>query len=178
MPQPQDGPIIRRNDGAVPPALIRGEPVRGQYRRPVYQSPWARHVELARQNPPWERPDGEFVGGWVLCARIKYAHGRGSKETWRLINNDKDRLWNYVDKAFPLERFQLSICTVADTWCDRELFIRYLYTLSVEEDILDRKRRKERFEARMRRRMELKAERRLAAALAEQKSQARRGVEG
>jgi hypothetical protein len=177
MPEPTL-PKLRKSFGVVEPQLLRGEPVHGRYLRPEWRNPFARHVELARQNPPWENPEGEFVGGWVLCSRVTGSAKRGSRETHRRILADQKSLQRYVERKFPLERFQVSVVTVADTWCDRELYVRYLYTLTVEEDILDRKRRREHYEWMMRRREEKKAEARLRVARSEAKSQARRGVEG
>lgn len=123
--------------------------------------PWAKHRELCIALPPVrDQGTGELRGGWVLVGEAK-RRGDGPKERRRQIWNLKKRLVGLLDKRFPLERYQIAVTTAEGTDCDMELYMRYVGTLTPEEDELDRKRRREAYDAMMARRAELKAQRAL-----------------
>ena len=101
-----------------------------------FRFPWARHLELGRQNP----------NQWMLCSRVTKGGCRARAE---VIHKDRTSIEGYLKRHFPCERWQLRQIIVPGTHCDRELYMRYLHTLTPEEDVLDRKRRREIHEQRM-----------------------------
>jgi hypothetical protein len=73
--------------------------------------------------------------------KVAEAKKGGCKERKRVIGNDRTRIEAYLNKHHPLERWQLRTVTLDGTWCDRELYLRFLGELSPEEDAEDRARR-------------------------------------
>lgn len=144
------------------PVFVHGfDPGHHVYKPPPYPSPWKRHFDLGRQNPAvWNPATGEYDGGWMLVSRVVKG---GCKARSAAINRDRSSIDSYVNRNWPLERWQLRMVTISGTWCDRELYMRFLGTLTPEEDALDRKRRKEYWEARQGKIIENKAKRAAAA---------------
>lgn len=114
------------------PEFARGfDPLnRPKWRPKRKASRWDRALDLGRQNP----------GQWIKVAEAKKG---GCKARRAIINNDRQSINNQLNRHFPLERWTLQVVTLAGTWCDRELWIRYNTTLTPEEDALDRKERSE-----------------------------------
>ena len=144
------------------PVFIRGfDPMQAVYSPPAKPSPWARHFELGREHPAvWNHGTQEYDGGWMLVSRIVKG---GCKARLHRINSDREGINQYVARHWPCERWQLRLVTVAGTWCDRELYMRFLGTLSPEANELDRRQHKERYDAMMALSRERKAERMAAA---------------
>ena len=131
-----DEPRFVRN-GFDPTRVLRPRP-------PHTASPWARHIELARQNPAlWNPTTQEYDGGWMLVSEIKKG---GPRARQRAIKNDKSYIMRYVERYWPLERWQTRILTVPETWCDKQLYIRFLGTWTPEEAELERKQRSEKYQ--------------------------------
>jgi hypothetical protein len=138
------------------PEFIRGfDPLAHKWRPPPKPSPWKRHFELGRMHP----------GQWMKVGEYKKGGPRARRD---LINRDRGTIARYIDRYWPLERWQLRKVTLDGTWCDRELYMRFVGTLTPEEDAIDRQRRAVEYEARMKRAVENKARR---AAAARQKAQ-------
>lgn len=112
------------------PVFARGfDPAANRWSRPPAKSPWARHFELGRQNP----------GKWMKVAEAKRG---GCRHRLDVIQKDRRRIDVYLMRTVPLERWELRQLTLEGTWCDRELWIRYLHTLTPEEDAEDRRIRR------------------------------------
>lgn len=161
-PMPTDLP----KTGMVEPRLIRGELHEpGKHGRRKKKSPWERHIELARQFPArWDPVTESYHGGWIECA----AHLKGGpKARARGLASDRRRLMFYLNDRFPLDRFQIATRTDPGTWCDLRLYMRFLRTLTPEEDAQDRYERRQRYFAMMDRRKEVAAERELERRRAE-----------
>jgi hypothetical protein len=123
------------------------DPLAHHWRPPPSPSPWKRHFELGRQNPAiWNPATQQYDGGWMLVSEVKKGGPRARRAR---ITGDRNSIELYVEKHWPLERWQLRTVTLAGTWCDKELYMRFLGTLTPEEDALDRKQRRERYEARL-----------------------------
>ena len=122
------------------------------FKRPQrnYRFPWRRHLELGRQQP----------NQWMLASRVTKGGCRARAE---VIARDRVKISGYVQRNYPLERWQLRQILVPDTYCDRELYMRFLGTLTPEEDALDRKLRRERYDALLAKAAENKAKRALKA---------------
>jgi hypothetical protein len=158
--------------GLVEPRLIRGEiPEPGRQIRKKKKSPWERHIQLAREFPARFDPIngtwssyGPYSGGWVEVAA--YLKG-GPKARMEARDKDHRRLDMHLNKNFPLERFQVANRCDPGTWCDLHIYIRFLKTLTPEEDRLDRIDRRARYDAMMARRAEKAAERELERRRAE-----------
>ena len=117
------------------PEFVHGfDPGAYKWKPPPKPSPWRRHFELGRQHP----------GQWMMVSKIIKG---GCKERTLRIQNDRQTILNYADRNFPLERWQLRVITVQGTWCDRELYMRFLGELTPEEDAQDRAERRARWEA-------------------------------
>jgi hypothetical protein len=129
------------------PRFVRGfDPMAHQWRPPPRPSVWKRHFELGRQNPAvWNPATQQYDGGWMLVSEVKKG---GPRARQARIESDRWSIKQYVDKHWPLERWQLRTVTLVGTWCDKELYMRFLGTLTPEEDALDRKQRREAWEAR------------------------------
>lgn len=136
------------------PVFIRGGPpaARQGLRALAKPSRWEDHMELGRQYPAWPNarkpPPGYEVDparGWMLISRVTRG---GKKTTMTAITKDRYEIQMWLKRHRPLERWQFSIRTVKDTWAERELFMRFLGILTEEEDTLDRKETRSRWEAR------------------------------
>ena len=113
------------------PRFVRGfDPGTHKWKPPPKPSPWRRHFELGRQHP----------GQWMLVSEAKKG---GPKARTRIIQNDREKIRGFLWRQHPLERWETRCVTVSGTWCDRELYLRYLYTLTPEEHELDLKHRRE-----------------------------------
>jgi hypothetical protein len=164
-------PVQKTGFLAKPEFLRGGLPPIAQY---LHEKPkpsrWAAHFELGRQFPVWPNgrkpPPGYQVDpdrGWMIVSRVT----RGGKATTlKAINYDRWDINRRLDSEFPLERWQTAQRTIPDTWAQRELYLRFLGTLTEEEDALDRKERRERHEARQVLINENRAKKALAARLA------------
>jgi hypothetical protein len=153
------------------PIFVRGGlPPVYAYHPPRKPSRWQEHFELGRQFPAWPNGHKPPLGyevdperGWMLVSRVT----RGGKETTNAaIRRDLRDIRSWLDRNCPLERWQMAVRTVPDTWAQRELFLRFLGTLSEAEDAIDRKERRARWEERERVSKEKKAKRALEARLA------------
>jgi hypothetical protein len=117
------------------PVFVRGfDPAKHFWIPPPPRSPWNRHFELGRQHP----------GQWMLVAKIDKG---GCKDRARRIESDRMRILNYLQRYLHLENWEVRRVTVSGTWCDRELYMRYLGEWTEEEYQLEMKRRRERYEA-------------------------------
>jgi hypothetical protein len=117
------------------PKFVHGfDPEKYQWRPPPRPSPWKRHFELGRLHPRQ----------WMLVSEIKKGGPRARRAR---INSDRQSILTYADLHWPLERWQVRTVTLAGTWCDKELYMRFLGELTPEEDALDRKQRREDYEA-------------------------------
>lgn len=152
-PEPRQ-PKIKTGMLAMPRFV--GPPKPQQWRPPPKPSPWEEHFKLCRQTPG--RRDNKV--GWAIVSEVK---GKGRVESLHTIKRDRERIRLHLERRHPLERWQLQIVTIPDSWADKQLYIRYLGELTPEEDALDRKERRARWEAMMARRDEKRAERALAA---------------
>lgn len=148
--------------GVVEPRLIRGDlPEPGRQIRKKKRSPWERHIELAREFPArWDAAAGEWKGGWIECG-VYMLKGDGPKARHKKRESDRRRIMFYLDRRFPLERFQLAMRCDPDTWCDLRLYIRFIKRLTPEEDRIDRIERRQRYDAMLARRERVKAQREL-----------------
>jgi hypothetical protein len=153
------------------PIFVRGGlPATGQGRQYKSTTRWEPHFEMGRQYPAWpdgrKPPDGYEVDpqrGWMIVSRVT----RGGKQaTLKAIMHDRNQIQAWLDRRCPLERWQMAMRIIPDTWAQRELYLRFLGTLTPEEDALDRKERSERHQVRMARGKEAKAKRMLEARLA------------
>jgi hypothetical protein len=120
--------------------------------------------------PPTRQIDGSLRGGWVLVGEAK-RKGEGPKARRREIWNLRKRLERYINVRYPLERYQLSCVPAEGTLADYELYMRYLGTLTPEEDRLDRIKRRQNYEAQM-------ASRRVAKARRALENRAQGGAQG
>jgi hypothetical protein len=93
-------------------------------------------MELGRLHP----------GQWMLVAKVTKST---PKVSLRAINRDRNQIEGWLERHASLERWELRTITVAGTICDRELYMRYLHTLTPEEDAEDRRQRREASAARM-----------------------------
>jgi hypothetical protein len=153
---------IAKSEGVVEPRIIRGEiPEPGRQVRRKKRSPFERHIELAKEFPArWDAAAGEYKGGWIeVCAQLR--KGDGPKARQRAMALDRRRLQSYLESRFPLDRFQIANRTDPGTWCDLRMYVRFLHTLSPEDDARDRAQRRRRYEAMMARRAEVAAQREL-----------------
>jgi hypothetical protein len=151
------------HQGDIPePRAFRGEipKPRSHVGAKQVEFPWKGHREIAMALPPARGPGGELRGGWVLCGEAR-RRGDGPKIRRRLIWNMQKRLARFLDLRYPLERYQLAVVAAEGTDCDMQLWMRYLGELTPEEDRLDRKRKRENYEAMMQHRREVKAAREL-----------------
>lgn len=140
------------------PVFVRGfDPASHQWKPPPRPFRWKRHLELGRQNPArWNPATQQFDGGWMLVAEVKKG---GCKDREQRIETDRDTIQIHLNKFFPLEVWELRRVTVAGTWCDRELYMRYLGTQTLEERELKIKLRRETWELRRAKSAEKKARR-------------------
>ena len=139
-------------------------------------------MELARAHPGW--PDGRppppgWVDpghGWMIVSRVT----RGGRQSTRnAIERDKRAISGHLGRHAPLERWELVIRTVPDTWCDRELSMRFLGTLTPDEHVADLAERQALYERRMAAAAEKRAKKALEARLrarAEQEQNRARGA--
>jgi hypothetical protein len=124
--------------GMLPePVFVRGfDPLNA----PKWHHPrpfqWIRHVELGRLNE----------GQWMLVSQVLKG---GCKERLRRIVSDRQAIHKWLEAHHPLERWQMRTYTVAGTWCDRELYLRYLGEWTPEEKAADVARLKEECRVRM-----------------------------
>lgn len=132
MTDEQQAPILS-SEALVAPEFARGfDPAANRsHKRPPSRSPWQRHFELGRQHP----------SQWIKAAEVKQG---GCKARQEKIARDRERINRFLEKYHRLERWQIRQVTLENTWCDKELWIRYLYTLTPEEDARDRQERKDR----------------------------------
>jgi len=156
--------------------------------RPVFQQPpprwkaperpsrWAEHIALGRLHPAWpeaRKPPAGWVEpnpprGWMLVSRVTKG---GREATNRAIHNDATQIRNWLVRHAPLERWEIRVRTVPDTWCDRELYLRYLGTLTQAEHKADVAERKAAYAAKQAKIAERKAKRALEARLAARAAQ-------
>jgi hypothetical protein len=116
------------------PKFQRGfNPRAYNWKPPQSTSPWNRHFDLGRAHPRQWMMVGEYKKGGPKFRRLA-------------IRNDRRSIENYVHRWWPLERWELSQIVLTGTWCDRELYMRFLGELTPEEDALDRKKRRERWD--------------------------------
>jgi hypothetical protein len=110
----------------------------------------------------------------MLVSEIKKG---GPRARQARMQSDRNSIQCYVERYWPLERWQLRTVTIAGTWCDKELYMRFLGELTPEEDALDRKQRREDYQARLAKAAENKRRRaqeaRDKAALEEAEAQVR-----
>ena len=106
------------------------------WRPPHKPSPWQRHFELLREAP----------GQWALVSEIRKG---GCRARQKIINNDRTRIRDYLDRHHPLEHWTMRTITVAGTHCDRELWLRFDYYMSEEEAARYRWERQEDYQRRM-----------------------------
>lgn len=109
------------------------DPLQHKWVKPAVRSPWQRHFELGRANP----------GKWMKVSEVKRG---GCKERQRAIDADRNKIHMWLERNVPLERWTLRQVTLAGTWCDRELWLRYDCELTPEEDREDRARRRLEYE--------------------------------
>jgi len=145
------------------PKFVRGDfdPLKisagGNVRQPPTASVWYRHVELCRQNPArWNPATGKFDGGWALISEIKKGGPRARRDA---IRRDKVNVQEFVKRHWPLEWWESRIITIPETWCDKQLYLRYLGVRTPEEVALEAKVRSERYTAIMAKAVENKARR-------------------
>lgn len=140
MPRWPDEPI--ESGRLEEPKFVRDfDPEKWRWRTPPKPSPWKRHFELGRQNPAiWNPATREYDGGWMLVAEVTKGGPRARRA--RMLN-DRNQIQSYAKRHWPLERWQLRSIIIEGTWCDRQLYMRFLGELTPEEDALDRKRRRE-----------------------------------
>lgn len=158
---------LAKHDGATAePRLIRGEiPEPGRQVHRKKRSPWERHIQLAKEFPARWDPErgspskyGNYSGGWIeVATQLK----GGPKERRRKMELDHRRLERLLNDSYPLDRFQIARRTDPGTWCDIRLYIRFLFTMTPEEDTVDRVERRKRYDAMMAHRREVKAQREL-----------------
>lgn len=118
------------------PVFARGfDPGQHKWHPPPKPSPWKRHFELGRQNP----------GKWMMVSEVKKGGCRARLEA---IQRDRNRIEGHLNRQCPLERWEIRQVTLDGTWCDRELWMRYLGELTPEEDARDRAQRRAKWEAR------------------------------
>lgn len=162
MPRWPDEPI--ETGRLDEPKFVHFDPMKRHWRPPPRPSPWKRHFELGRIHP----------GQWMLVSEIKKG---GPRARQARMQSDRNSIESYVERYWPLERWQLRTVTIAGTWCDKELYMRFLGELTPEEDALDRKQRREDYQARLAKAAENKRRRaqeaRDKAALEEAEAQVR-----
>ena len=148
--------------GVSEPRLIRGDiPEPGRQIRKKKRSPWERHIALAREFPArWDPAEREWKGGWVEVG-VYMRKGDGPKARRKARDLDHRRLQMHLWNRFPLDRFQIAQRCDPGTFCDLRMYMRYLRTLTPEEDRIDRIERHRRYEAMMARRAQVKARREL-----------------
>lgn len=125
------------------PIFVRQPPL--HWKPPHKPNPWKEHMELGRLHPAW--PDGRKPGpgwvdlnhGWMLVSSIRVG---GPRATFKIIHSDEQSIYRYAKRDHPLERWQCRIRTLPGTWRDRDLYLRFMGTLTPEEDEADRAERK------------------------------------
>lgn len=130
------------------PVIVRGfDPLTApRGKGPIKRFDWARHIEVGRVHPArWDPIRGDWIGGWMKVSEVKKG---GCKARREAIRRDKSRIEGWLDRYAPLERWQLRTVTVEGTWCDMELYLRYVETLTPEQDRADRQARRARWAAR------------------------------
>lgn len=166
MEKPKPHPTIRKTGILVMPKFVRGAPPAHQWRPPPKPSPWEEHFKLCREHPG--RRDND--AGWAIVSEVRK---KGRAESNSIIKRDRLAISDYLRKHHPLERWQLQIVTVKDTWADKELYLRYLGEVTPEQDAADRIARRARYDAMQAKAAERKAERALAARAEALREQAR-----
>jgi len=152
------------------PIIIRGNPPPRWY--PPPHTRWQAAINLGLANPAWWDEDNqEWVGGWMLVAQIK--HGGWKERSYR-IKLDKGSLHRWLLERRPYEKWQLALGT-GEGWV-RNLYMRFLYVMTPEEYVLDKKRRREIYDNIQARGRELKAERELEARLRAEKMERRKAA--
>ena len=147
------------------PIIIRGNPPPRWY--PPPHTRWQAAINLGLQNRAWwDELNEEWVGGWILVARIKQG---GWKDRSYRIRRDHASLQRWLLARRPYEKWQLSL-TTTEGWV-KELYLRFLFVMTEEELILDRKRRREFYDRIMRRAREKVAERELEARIRAEKEE-------
>jgi hypothetical protein len=146
VPRWPDEPI--KSGRLEEPKFVHGfDPEAHKWQPPPRPSPWKRHFELGRQNPAvWNPATQKYEGGWMLVAVVKKGGPRARRNR---IEDDRHAIQAYSNLHWPLERWQVRSVTLSGTWCDMELYLRFLGTLTPEEDALDRKQRREAYQARL-----------------------------
>lgn len=149
------------------PVFVRGfDPKKSQWAQPRTTPRWKRHYELLHNNP----------GQWAKVAEIKKG---GPRATRAAIGNCRGSFLYFIKRDWPLERWEVQVVTVPQTWNQRELWARFIGTLTPEEHERDLADRKARYEDKMRRtrnnkeRRAAEARRRAEEAEAEAKLQIR-----
>jgi hypothetical protein len=126
-----------REDRIPEPQFVRDfDPEAHTWRRPPRHTVWQRHFELCRANS-------------MQWMKVSEAKKGGCKRRRQDMENDRQTIRWHLDRFYPLERWQLKVVTLDGTWCDRELYIRFLGELTPEQDAADRAVRAETQAARM-----------------------------
>lgn len=151
-------PEPKRPKGMVDLRFERPPP--GRYRPPPRKSPWMAHFDLCRKE--------EHLGQWAIVSE----HWKGGKrETHRLIYSDRRNIEQWLARNCPLEDWEFRIDTKRDTWCHRQLRIRFMGELTYAEAAKKAAERQRRQDFRTKRTAENRALRAIEArnaALAEQ----------
>jgi hypothetical protein len=79
---------------------------------------------------------------WAKVAEYKAKAMGGTVEAKAGARRGKAQIKGHVDKWYPLERWATRIICVQGTLGDRELWARYLGTLTEDEDRVDREQRR------------------------------------
>lgn len=150
--------------GHLETPIFQGPPPVGRRRPPKRPTKWDKHFEIGRLHPGARDNDR----GWMVVSK---ATKGGRAATSRAVINDRNAIITHLERWYPLERWELRVVTVADTWCDRELYMRYLGELTPEQDVADRAERRAAWERKMARSREKKARAALDARLRAQAEQ-------
>jgi hypothetical protein len=150
----------KADTGIVDDVHIAREPPQPWSWKPPPTTPWDRHIQLARANP----------GQWVLCSHVKEG---GRAHTWKVIQADRRRIKQFLVNHHPLERWTLQAWTVADTWCDRKLSIRFNFVVTPEQHLIERRAARATWERNMAKGEERKRERALQAKMAAEAERAK-----
>jgi hypothetical protein len=151
------------------PIFVREIPAFKRWRPPPKPSRWQKHFELGRQYPAW--PDGrkpppgwvDNNHGWMIVSRVRKG---GRQHTNDVMRRDRTDIVTWLDRHCPLERWQTRVHTLPDTWCDRDLYLRFLGTLTPAEHAQDRAERKAIYAKKQGLAAEKRAKRELEARLA------------
>lgn len=88
--------------------------------KPVVRFEFEDLLDMVRERP----------GEWAKIAVYK---GSNRKKILNEARASRARVWRFLQTQCPLEEWKVSVRPTPDTWCDRELWCKYVGTMTPEE---------------------------------------------